>query len=473
MKLYDILGEKFSLGKTVNTADFTFGFEIEFYIKSTWAMQSYPISIENMSYDEIKEYFDWDDEVTYDYIEKYGSLMIAWNNGIDITEGAHLKSDDVFWENGQIYDPNKLGQSDAYYALREWLAETIGDYTVIVGDEKDENKDYSKWYIESDASLDSYRTDYGAEITSPVFENYDDFKNTLTNLLTKIREDNIGFTDSRCGLHINIGTKKPLSFDYVKLAVFLGEEYLRKLFERYGSSESIASHIDTLFDFELDQTKFNQNFDQIVNELNEIFKHSFEGDKSFVFNHLPHYEGKNYIEFRAIGGKNYEKNILEIVQHINRFVYTLRLSATDYKKQEYMKKIYKLIYPNENNKDFTILLRKAKEEISNDRYFDKFIKNGKITDDIIDVFEVIYYLQFNDSPMKWTLKTISLSNFTSKDINRLKERLKNIGLIGVDINSQPEYRRSNLKQTKEALQTLVDAIESSNHDRNPSKNTNG
>lgn len=188
---------------------------------------------------------------------------------------------------------------------------------------------------------------------------------TGVEIVTKPVEPNIGFyllkkmfmwieqvggtTNKSTGLHINVSIKdergQTPEIDWVKLALFLGEDYVAKLYDRIDNAfaqPQVRSGI--LSNIRIVGTKeyIAQNFDDIVDDLNIMVS----SDKYSSFNIL-HYRDKGYVEFRIAGGENYHQMFEKAVETTMRFIHALTIATNDQ------------LYRNEYIKKVTLLLQKA------------------------------------------------------------------------------------------------------------------
>jgi hypothetical protein len=113
------------------------------------------------------------------------------------------------------------------------------------------------------------------------------------------------FTDDTCGFHIHLSMKSKYSIDPLKLILFVEEDRIYKDFEdrMYNSyAKSIKdAHINKL-NFTIDDLRKIAKKENIEKNMNLT---------KYLGLHLIELE-KNHVEFRYIGGENYEKKFKEI-----------------------------------------------------------------------------------------------------------------------------------------------------------------
>ena len=142
-----------------------------------------------------------------------------------------------------------------------------------------------------------------------------------------------GGTNDSCGLHINIsidGIDKD-DLDYFKMALFMGEDYVLRMYDR-EDNEYAARHYDSMVADARGKGISGKNFDSLVAYMNR----NMSRDKYRTFN----ISKNGYIEFRAAGGAGYENRYNTVLDTINRFVFIYALGADpQLGRQEYIKKV--------------------------------------------------------------------------------------------------------------------------------------
>lgn len=190
----------------------------------------------------------------------------------------------------------------------------------------------------------------GIEVVSPP----QDLQNTIIDF-KKIREfiKQNGYVNETTGLHINISLTNfsPDKIDYLKLILLLGDNYILKQFDRrsnYYTKSSIDKmesalksgwdNIDDIF------TSLKKDLNQLASRY--ILKRNIE--KNMSVNIQP-----DRVEFRSMGDKWIENNTVEdIINNVFRFIVVLEASMNPTKYQkEYAKKLTKLMYKKDSNKD--------------------------------------------------------------------------------------------------------------------------
>jgi len=208
-------------------------------------------------------------------------------------------------------------------------------------------KALDKYTIEPDGSLaqNSGQTkDYGLEFVSPPM--------SISDMIQQIHavkrwaiDDNNAYTNKTCGLHMNISFPgfDLKNLDYVKLAVFLGDDWVSKQFGRLGHEycNSALMKIKS-------QTRGGYNSNKIIGYMKKsLFLaasksiHDGQTEKYMTINTFD-----NRVEFRAPGGNWLEMDIKTVISTMQRCAVALSIALDPEKyKTEYAAKLYKLISP--------------------------------------------------------------------------------------------------------------------------------
>ena len=399
MKVRDLLREAGRVPlSNQNTDGLTFGFEAEIVVPMEWYARNAEFSDELSGLDpeSFETIFEFDDGIYQEQFhvwkednDKEDADENDWFNDVGVEgviEAISAKPQAGYIvQDGFVYHGNQSRQ-EVFYILSEKLYELVGgDIRINANDEKNENKDYSNWYIEHDASVNgkSY-WDMPCEIVSPVFEYFDQFIEQIQTVLTWLQSDEYGdavcYTNNTCGFHVNIGVPAGMKPDFLKMAIFMGADHLHKMF---GGNRGgiISSYADFIRDHLKAAETTPESFDELVTFLNEKLKSV--DSKEYIVNHFPYLEGKNYIEFRAIGGRDYEKKIDLIIKNINRFVFLMRLACDpNMYRREYMQKIASLIsHDHKSPVSGDMVVRKFKTWLTRNGYsniIDTFLKDDVV-----------------------------------------------------------------------------------------------
>ena len=204
------------------------------------------------------------------------------------------------------------------------MSPTFGPMTVFDSYHQD-TKALDRWYIEPDGSLRPNPGDTSCEIVgppTPAAAAMTDLRSfySLANSLNL-------YTNSSTGLHVNVSI--PDTLDVLKLAVFLGDQYVLLSFGR-DNSRFANSVLERLRDNGLpeitDFDQYQQKMSQLVNSISDSHFASIN------------WNGR-YVSFRQAGG-NYLANQTQIENTVGRFVRAMVIASdpTAY-RNEYIKKL--------------------------------------------------------------------------------------------------------------------------------------
>jgi hypothetical protein len=210
-------------------------------------------------------------------------------------------------------------------------------------------KSKDAWRIEPDSSIESFDNDDGGlEFITP------DGGLSLDEMITKMEEvrawalANGCYTNSSTGLHINVSVPNlnRKTVDYVKLVLLLGDNYVLDMFNRQDNT-----YTKSALNMIQNQTKIYPAgviltvLDKMKSGLEHVgatLIHTGVTNK-YVSVHLK----DTYVEFRSPGGDWLNETYWSQVKNtIFRFVVALDAATKpDKYREEYLKKLYKLIAP--------------------------------------------------------------------------------------------------------------------------------
>ncbi len=202
------------------------------------------------------------------------------------------------------------------------------------------------YVVEPDGSLEGDEAgDAGLEFVSPPMP----ISELLADLaaVKQFAENNGCYTNDSTGLHINVSVAgfSMEKLDYVKLAVLLGDERVLNEFGRMGNTYAKSA-------LQIVKQNIKQRPDDAAALLNKMKEHLSTAAAKVIHSGTTNkYTSINtktgYIEFRSPGGDWLGANYDLIEPTLLRFVVALdaALDETKY-KQEYAKKLYKLLAPS-------------------------------------------------------------------------------------------------------------------------------
>ena len=219
--------------------------------------------------------------------------------------------------------------------VKPLIEKTMGADTIVFSDYHEKEKNMTSWYIEPDSSIKPKENDAGVEVVSPPLP----AKQSITDLkkFFKLAKEQNFYTGKKhsTGLHINVSIPKEI--DALKLAVFLGDQYVLKQFDRENNDFAI-SVITSLKDYEpypYQTTKTGHKLNQ------QILRNTID---SITDDHYASIsiENSKYISFRHVGG-DYLTEEQDILNTVGRFVRAMIIASDpNIYRDEYLKKLTKL-----------------------------------------------------------------------------------------------------------------------------------
>lgn len=269
--------------------------------------------------------------------------------------------------------------SGGSYGSRSWdeiadnLSETLGMPVKVGYGYHSAPRKPGQYVLEPDSSLSPDDSeDYGLELVSPPMP-LNQAIEQLNAVVDWANSDGNAYTNSSTGLHMGVSIPfKGGDVDYVKLALFLGDQYV---LEKFGRAAN------TYCDSALKKLKQNvagskNRGDDKITSAMELMKHGLielaqryvqqgVGNSKYTSAHIK----PGYIEFRSPGGdylSQGDREIGALEDTMRRFAYAMYLAGRpDLERNEYYKKLYKLIAP-EGNKDLELFAKFSSGEITAD-----------------------------------------------------------------------------------------------------------
>lgn len=258
-----------------------------------------------------------------------------------------------------VYEHNNVGLNWPYYINEnELTTEDISDkFTNDTGYESIGCKKYHGceeykgkiFVIEPDGSLNNPFLGYGGiEMVSPTLP-LSEMIDTLHNVI-KWAKQNDCYTDGDCGLHMNVSIQDidMSSVDFIKLALFLGDDYVLEQFDRVGNTyaKRTLNYIQNTIAGEPE--KGYMALDALQRGLNSSagdFIQKSSGERTTSIN----IKG-NRVEFRSAGNDWLGEHENKLVDTLHRFVVALDISIDPEKhKEEYSKKLYAFLNKSSDN----------------------------------------------------------------------------------------------------------------------------
>jgi len=280
-------------------------------------------------------------------------MYIEFANLFELTKTPQQTYDDLsladYTDNDyDDYEDEDEDYSKAAEKLKPLVAGAMGAKVTVFSSYHENDKNMKDWYIEPDGSLSPEDGDTSAEIVSPPLKAVPAI-DALKKFFALAQEHKF-YTNKSTGLHINVSI--PEQLDLLKLAVFLGDEYVLQYFGRLDNtySDSSARKIGKMVgqDDELIKTRTlgtqpnpigqpRQVHKIDMNKLDAMAKSATRGHTDSIS-----YNGK-YISFRHAGG-DYLADYQGIYNTVGRFIRAMIIASTpDLYAQEYKTKVSKLL----------------------------------------------------------------------------------------------------------------------------------
>ena len=303
---------------------------------------------------------DWDEVLSF----LYAGRVVDWDK-IDST-AAHISNnfldyfdlkrpmreiwreldlDDWIDSDYDDYDDNPAEYKEATDILVPAIQTMTGRKVHVFRSYHQSKKNMTDWYIEPDGSLEANEdNDVSCEIVSPPMPAMEAVT-ALKNFYSLAQQLKL-YTNSTTGLHINVSI--PGNLDVLKLAVFLGDQYVLKYFGREGShyAQSVQQRLAQQATGAVKVKTANKKTNTIgqprvtvkidMKKLSDIARDATRGHMDSISNN-----GK-YFSFRHAGG-NYLADLAGIYNSVGRFIRAM-IIASDPKlyRQDYLAKLAKL-----------------------------------------------------------------------------------------------------------------------------------
>ena len=204
-----------------------------------------------------------------------------------------------------------------------------------------------RYVVEPDSSLHGDEPgDGGLEFVSPPL--------TVDEMLEDIDKvaawaGRVGaYTNSSTGLHMNVSVPGQQNLDFVKLAMFLGDNYILEQFGRQGNTycKSILKQIVNTARTEPERvTEMMKQFQNGLSELASKLLHTGQTQKYSSINNRG-----DWVEFRSPGGDWLGDDLSAVKNTMLRAVVATDVATKPEEfKQEYYKKLYKTLSQGQDN----------------------------------------------------------------------------------------------------------------------------
>jgi hypothetical protein len=278
------------------------------------------------------------DEVSKEYRRKYyDEKMTEWFDSVGLNVLSDIPSNYIIkWPYVKNEFPKSLLQ------LQYEFEDVVFNQVKVSNTYHGVKRDGISYIIEPDSSLDDTYDYTGVEFVSPPLP----LKQMLSDMRAIISWANSKgcHTDKSCGLHMNISIEgvDHSKLDYIKLAMFVGDEYVLEQFGRIGNfnTKSVLDKLDSVLMI-APQSAYPV-MKKMKKSLSDI------ATKSVHNGITDHYDGLNvhdkYVEFRYAGNDWLNMDIDELARVLMRYIvaYDIACDPTKYQK-EYATKLYKFL----------------------------------------------------------------------------------------------------------------------------------
>ena len=369
-------------------------------IQEDWAEQQadlvYSFVVENVSDEDILDFGEYDDEdrakfeedpdfkrkVITDYVDNAIEKQTADYDGAreEFEDDARGDADEeewldeeyptmsdisnAFWVSWPHYYNPDTGDTDISTVAASF-EEEIGKPVTASSSYHSAKRNNTDYIVEPDSSLEATGSDGGLEFISPpmpVAEMFSDMDKVVN------WANNYGcYTNDSTGLHMNISVPdmSTAKLDFVKLALLMGDEYVLEKFERLGNyyaKSAMQTVRERVAQRPEDATAMLEQMKERLNALATKVIHSGETSKYTSIN-----TKDGYVEFRSPGGDwlaSYNEDKGNIENTMLRFVVALDAAMDPEKyRNEYLKKLYKLLAPKGENDTLAYFAKFAAGEL--------------------------------------------------------------------------------------------------------------
>ena len=242
------------------------------------------------------------------------------------------------------HDPVYTGEADVD-AIADDFSNSIGRPVNASSSYHGARREAGHYVVEPDGSLDPDDSDdAGLEFVSPPLP-IDELLSDLNKVKAWADREKC-YTNDSTGLHINVSVPNFSleKLDYVKLALLLGDKYVLDQFGRSSNTytKSALTKVQDLVKRNPESAK--ALLDKMRNGMEELATKAIHSGTTEKYTSINTKSG--YIEFRSPGGDWLNENFDKIENTLLRF--TVALSAAinpEAYREEYLKKLYKLLEP--------------------------------------------------------------------------------------------------------------------------------
>jgi hypothetical protein len=247
---------------------------------------------------------------------------------------------DIQWPHYTHPEANEEGFNEENATqLADSLQNDLNVEVVVGGGYHSVKRTPTRWIIEADSSLEADSGDMPAEIISPPMP--------LGECLRKIQEffmwadSEEAYSNESTGFHVGVSLPHVDGrVDFVKLALFLGDQYVLDQFGR-SSNYYCKSAFDKIKN-SAHTANVESAFELMRKGLIELATKTLKqtsGHGKYTSINMKN----DYVEFRSMGAE-YHTKVPEIIGMVKRYAYAMHIAARpDLFRDEYAKKLYKML----------------------------------------------------------------------------------------------------------------------------------
>ena len=259
-------------------------------------------------------------------------------------------------------------QHTGFIPFSESLEDVLGR-SVYSGSRDSDEDSYT--IVPDESIATEMNDDEGMEIVSPPLP-LQEMLDDLSKLKEFLDEEGAE-TNTSTGLHINISIPESKKVDYVKLALFSGDEYILEQFDRLfnqyamNALKKIQNNVLKKRTGIFDPTDLFETLREGSIEIASRILQQEVGEEKYTSIHIQ----RGYIEFRAPGGDWLSKDIDTLTNTTLRYARAMSIAGDpEAEKREYLKKLYKLI--DKGNPVQNLFVQYAAGEINKDELLKKW-----------------------------------------------------------------------------------------------------
>ena len=296
------------------------------------------IDTQNRLYQEV--FNSIEDELNDDFFDSYDDRQ--WLMDIDVND---MEDASNRWRLTWPYFTYQSA-SDDIETVVDNFSKDINVPVVYAKEYHGAERDSNKWIIEPDPSIETNKPgDGGLEFISPPEPVHDSLAH-MRQVWTWAKKQKC-YTNDSTGLHINVSVPNYSrdNLDFVKLAIFIGDDYILNQFDRAAST--YAKSAMEIIRRQIDYSRPESIKDILTNLRSQLISSASKLIHSgYTEKHTSINPKNGWVEFRGPGGDYLSRSPDEIASTALRLAMGLKIACDpNAYRQEYIKKLYKLLTP--------------------------------------------------------------------------------------------------------------------------------